>query len=1326
MTNPTIYEVASKLKPSYKYIDFRAAYYKDENNNLKHIVSVFRFTNKEWDDIDLIHTNLKANFENSDLFHIEFEILSLDQWESKWNEINDMLLSIQKNFNLNQLKLDKNIRNRRYTPWISENDLEFNSIQFNILIESPQAHHNKFQFLLGHEDLRSKGYESIYPIISKELQIKEYNINTPLYSTFIFPIYSNISNLNFTNRYLVGDIEFNEIYQNSRIFIEYYLRGQSIGRIGEFLIEDRKDEIQDENSILNKKLHFRIFIDQKELENEPLNSLLLIKFYFQPLNLNVLEYESYYDSIRTQIKNIDILPQDLLKVINPILEFNLIERREFHEKSKKYIKELNLGEIKLKFQILKSNIEWLENNENKKILNDFFISAANQNNVGYFNVFRELIIFIFDSTIKQKLIEDNDLISRINDFIIQFNIIASYDYKLYSYNESLEKIHDKIKYIYDKYFRREPKCHSIVDNYFLETYNIEFPNLFLECHYAITEDMDCVVHLIYNNPKHFDYNNIYIHFWIFTGKNKENIWADLDKNTLGNISRFINEILNLHLIELKSKIDIPYQFKIGPSIKKEQLSEEDLLWIKQDRFSLVKWKFEGKDYDFKRFNIFVGKNNSGKTYALEKIYLERESLKIDNPSIRDNFKDNYRPHESIEFFFIPKSRVLDSHIGKRKNPINALINFFQSLDKLKSNPIYENTQAKEFSEQYEDYRMSNIWKIPNFLQLIDLCSYDYKNDSRLESGDIQLINSNQGEILFRHLEKTYQKWVDKIEHFFPDIRINRVKDKGVEGDIQIEIEDKVLNRKIYNWEEYGSGTHELFNLIFLIEFLKCVPAINSNQFKLLLANQLDLTNKSDYFIAPVRNNRVILIDEPEISLHPSLQKDFFQYLYDSSQLIQIFIATQSSHFLEIRGFEEKLNKDIAVFLCKKESKLSNKFLKIPINKLNYIKIIDEIFNYNPLDTAFYLSKNNYQHLLNADFEVFELDMIKRLQSNRSDYDSNFNKLKQLGTLNEVYDMRLIQNVLLLISNPLEVDLNDKDIEIKLLKQIIICPMNKNKKIIENKKERYWHFIESNWDINIAKKYSVLKYNQEQKEIVKNIITTKLSKIKENGIEEYGSLLVFPENSIPYDSIEDLIDYAKSNKIIIVGGMEHSKVSEIELNLNKIKIKYPNRIFTDNYKKIVADQEINDDIFINQAIIINADQFICFQIKNVPFYHLKSNSQEGIPIIFNPYFKKIKTVVGNVSVFICKDFLVNYEIIDKWMDKNNIRTIVIPSFTGLVNPFRNKFGDLIHNTQNTDKSFIFVNMAEYGGSGIYNYKNERDFEPGEDGPFKSQDEKCRFF
>lgn len=80
-----------------------------------------------------------------------------------------------------------------------------------------------------------------------------------------------------------------------------------------------------------------------------------------------------------------------------------------------------------------------------------------------------------------------------------------------------------------------------------------------------------------------------------------------------------------------------------------------------------------------------------------------------------------------------------------------------------------------------------------------------------------------------------------------------------------------------------------------------------------------------------------------------------------------------------------------------------------------------------------------------------------------------------------------------------------------------------------------------------------------------------------------------------------------------------------------------------------------------------------------------------------------------------------------MDLNDdINILVVPSFTELVNPFRAKLSEIVTQRENKDKIFIFTNIAEYGGSGVYTYDNRRDYEPGANSIFTSCDEGWRAY
>ena len=115
--------------------------------------------------------------------------------------------------------------------------------------------------------------------------------------------------------------------------------------------------------------------------------------------------------------------------------------------------------------------------------------------------------------------------------------------------------------------------------------------------------------------------------------------------------------------------------------------------------------------------------------------------------------------------------------------------------------------------------------------------------------------------------------------------------------------------------------------------MKYIPAVDHDQLSFIFERSLrsdkDFERDLSKFILPIRNNRILLIDEPEISLHPSLQRKFFQYLFDSSQY-----SLYSPHYLlELRFFFRLFILFIAIL----EFLIAMIFCIKKISYLNHIK-----------------------------------------------------------------------------------------------------------------------------------------------------------------------------------------------------------------------------------------------------------------------------------------------------------------------------------------------------------------------------------------------------
>ena len=415
-----IYNVFNCLKKCYTFIDYREALFK-ENGTEKTIVSIFRFSNKSYEEIDSIHEDLRSKVDNTNHFRLNFEILDLEDWATQWNILKNQIDEIVNNIDIDSISPSRNRKNSS-TAWISDVDREYNSLQFNVILNSESKHHQSFQFLEGHQEIRSKGAESIYPIIRQYLQIESYDSGVYLYSTFLFPTYIKISKLKYINNYLSGNIEYHKTFGQSSIFIEKRFRGNSLGTIGDFDLKsiENKKESEDQD-ILNHK--FIIFIDSNQFKKEEYSNYenevqLLVKLYFKSLNLNLIEFGEYLSSIQEEILGIEKIPPQLFYIITPLLKFNLLTREEFQIESINSIRNQTIEEIKRNVEIILENYNWLIKKEQVNELETFFISAANQNNVGYLNVFKWIIIFNSQQAINNKLIQENEIRTKINDLII--------------------------------------------------------------------------------------------------------------------------------------------------------------------------------------------------------------------------------------------------------------------------------------------------------------------------------------------------------------------------------------------------------------------------------------------------------------------------------------------------------------------------------------------------------------------------------------------------------------------------------------------------------------------------------------------------------------------------------------------------------------------------------------------------------------------------------------------------------------------------------------------------------------------------------------------
>ena len=309
------------------------------------------------------------------------------------------------------------------------------------------------------------------------------------------------------------------------------------------------------------------------------------------------------------------------------------------------------------------------------------------------------------------------------------------------------------------------------------------------------------------------------------------------------------------------------------------------------------------------------------------------------------------------------------------------------------------------------------------------------------------------------------------------------------------------------------------------------------------------------------------------------------------------------------------------------------------------------------------------------------------------YDDNLQKFAQLlkeidekefikvGTYEEDKSIKKMQN-LFFYDQPLTIvdlskkDLNLSNIRINLIQIHSLKGINYPK---DDKIKFFLFYLSQFWDKTIIDNDGCLIYNE-----LEDRASQKIDEMLELSItieDKKPNLIVFPENTIPYNKIEDLVEFSKNNNLVIVGGLEHQTLE-------------------------------NNDYFINKAIIIDRGLHD-FQVKQTPV-EIKSKKLQN-PILEKilcqkiPEFKIFQTSIGRVAIFICRDFLRMNKIISEWVYRNKVDFIIIPSLTSKILPFHSKLLNIFNQRVYPHMKLIFTNVGEYGGSEMFSINHVKRIE-----------------
>lgn len=344
------------------------------------------------------------------------------------------------------------------------------------------------------------------------------------------------------------------------------------------------------------------------------------------------------------------------------------------------------------------------------------------------------------------------------------------------------------------------------------------------------------------------------------------------------------------------------------------------------------------EFNASKFNLFIGDNGTSKTSILEAIHYAITPTFL---SGRIKHTDFYNAEETsieivIKFSENIKVKLLDGYTPReidcdkisleiKKRERRASGKFFYDLITLEHLilPIFEKGEdgwkikRKSGTEFKFDERLLSLSQIDSddlyrsfyfskdrerqiqkgfgssFNTIINDLNWKFDKAIRNEQNSneiIKKIESSENEI-HKFIELDEQEFVKELK--------NKAENFGLEKadihliDIMSPYDNSFLSTKVGNIllpvKYLGSGIEMIYSLLFL-----------------------------ETLASFSKEKLIILIDEPELHLHPKLQEKFADYLYNISQKHQIFLTTHSPIF-----FKSCINRDdVASFILKKsEQKL---------------------------------------------------------------------------------------------------------------------------------------------------------------------------------------------------------------------------------------------------------------------------------------------------------------------------------------------------------------------------------------------------------------------
>ena len=337
-------------------------------------------------------------------------------------------------------------------------------------------------------------------------------------------------------------------------------------------------------------------------------------------------------------------------------------------------------------------------------------------------------------------------------------------------------------------------------------------------------------------------------------------------------------------------------------------------------------------------NVFVGENGSGKTALLDAFALPVLEYKTENFGI-ENFND---PSKKVEVNIYSKEEFeVDGTMPKGSFKAKGF-----------------SFEAGVRSKESKTYLSSIVVNDQKFIRVDPLKPKDNSPDLRVSvNNPFKGKRFSENDVLFLDRNRLFQTRsgnfnTTRFDRLMEDFSYQYLKKATIENlnddlDSKIKkdkVENKFLSEAVKKFQEISGSQIKLDFLDNYEPFKNAFFAARKDNNQQISLNNLGSGYEmvfallySFYLAQQSGKQLIVLIDEPELHLHPRLQEKFVEFLLEFSKKVQIILASHSPLLVKQLSFNEKVKISVIENNGQRVSEIDKRVLSyISANETNFL------------------------------------------------------------------------------------------------------------------------------------------------------------------------------------------------------------------------------------------------------------------------------------------------------------------------------------------------------------------------------------------------------